>query len=211
MITSKLIIFSRSSKRLVILVHRKTSGILSSYRFRQQDHQPLPHLNSIVYNSQNAPVFIISDRPTIYFISSLLRFYNNTKTLDKGLWLNDGIRAYIEKFVKNTEFKLSLNWYLRHEILFVLDLLKSPLAKETLDKSTQLRVAYKVLVCLPETQINEVLNIFSQYIFNIDMYSQSMDLTSDKMDQIKSTYGKVCAESYLNNAQVNLRNSIFAL
>lgn len=132
-----------------------------------------------------------------------MRFYNNTKTLDKGLWLNDGIRAYIEKFVKNTEFKLSLNWYLRHEILFVLDLLKSPLAKETLDKSTQLRVAYKVLVCLTETQINEVLNIFSQYIFNIDMYSQSMDLTSDKMDQIKSTYGKVCAESYLNNAQVN--------
>lgn len=185
-----------------ISVSRKTSGILSSYRFRQQDHKPLPHLNSIVYNSQNSPVFIVSDRPTIYFISSLIRFYNSTKCPDKGLWLNDGIRKYVENFAQNMQFKLSLNWFLRHEILFVLDLLKSPFAQQNFEQSVQQRVAYKVLTCLTDTQINDVLYIFSQYIFNIDMYPQNMNLTSATMNKLKSTYGKVCVESFLNSSQV---------
>lgn len=190
-----------------IIINRKTSGILSSYRFRQQDHKPLPHLNSIVYNSQNSPVFIVSDRPTIYFISSLVRFYNNTKCPDKGLWLNDGIIKYIEQFAQNTKFKLSLNWFLRHEISFVLDLLKSPFAQQSFDKCIQLRVAYKVLACLTETQINDVLHMFSQFIFNIDMYSQNMDLTSTTMDKLKSTYGKVCAETYFNSPNLQAQVS----
>lgn len=185
---------------------RKTSGILSSFRFRQQDHKPLPHLNSIVYNSQNSPVFIISDRPTIYFIGSLLRFYNNMKYPNKGTWLNDGIRQYIENFAQNTKCKFSLNWFLRQEILFVLDLLKLSTTQEMLDKSIRLQVAYKVLTCLTETQIDDVLHIFSQFIFNIDMYPHTLDLSPDTMNKLKSTYGRICAEFYLNNtsAQVNM-------
>lgn len=159
----------------------------------------MPHLHSIVYNSSNSPVFIVSDRPTIYFISSLLRFYNNTKCPDKGIWLNDGIRKYIEYFAQNTDSTLSLNWFLRHEILFVLDLLKSSLAQSAFDKFIQLRVAYKISSFLTETQINDVLHIFTQFIFNIDMYPENMNLQTDTFNVLKSTYGKVCAESYLNN------------
>lgn len=183
-----------------MFIFRRTSGILSSYRFRQQDHKPLPHLNSIVYNSQNSPVFVVSDRPTIYFLSSLIRFYNRTKCPDKGLWLNDGIHKYLENFTQNTKFKLSLNWFLRHEILFVLDILKSSFAQHNIDKFLRLQVAYKTLACLTETQINDVLFVFSQFIFNIEMYPKNMNLTTEIMNKLKSTYGKVCAESYLNNA-----------
>lgn len=190
-------------------IYRKSSGILSSYRFRQQDHKPLPHLNSIVYDSQNAPVFIVSDRPTIYFIGNLVRFYSNTKYQNKGAWLNDGIRQYVENFAENTECQFSLNWFLRPEILFVLDLLRSSTARELLDKSIQLRVAYKVLTCLTETQIDDVLHIFSQFIFNIDMYPKIMDLTAAKMNQLKSTYGKVCAEYYLNNTSAQVHFILF--
>lgn len=79
------------------------------------------------------------------------------------------------------------------------------MAQQKLDKSVQLRVAYKVLTCLTETQINEVLYIFSQFIFNLDMYSQNMNLTLDQMNQMKSTYGKVCAETYFNNAHLQVQ------
>lgn len=185
---------------VVFISCRKTSGILSSYRFRQQDHKPLPHLHSIVYNTQNTPVFIVSDRPTIYFVSSLVRFYNSAKWPDKGAWLNDGILKYVEHFSRNTEFKLSLNWFLRHEILFILDLLKSTTMQQTLEKSIQMQMAYKVLGCLTELQINDVLHVFSQFIFNIDMYPQNLDLTAEIMNKLKSTYGKVCVECYLNNS-----------
>lgn len=101
--------------------------------------------------------------------------------------------------MQSTKSELSLNWFLRHEILFILDCLESSVAQQTLDKSIQLRLAYKVIVCLTEAQINDILRIFSQFIFNIEMYTQQMNLTSDKMNQLKSTYGKICAESYFNN------------
>lgn len=84
------------------------------------------------------------------------------------------------------------------------------MAQQKLDKSVQLRVAYKVLTCLTETQINDVLFIFSQFIFNIDMYAQNMNLSSDKTNKMKSTYGKVCAETYFNNAHLQVQEVNFA-
>lgn len=79
------------------------------------------------------------------------------------------------------------------------------MAQQKLDKSVLLRVAYKVLICLTETQINDVLFIFSQFIFNVDMYSEKLNLTVDKMNQMKSTYGKVCAETYFNSAHLQVQ------
>lgn len=140
----------------------------------------------------------------MYFIGSLVRFYINTKHPNNGAWLNDGIRQYVQNFTQHSKSTFSLNWFLRQEILFVLDLLKSPATQELLDKSTQLQMAYKVLTCLTETQINDVLHIFSQFIFNIEMYPQTMDLSANTMNQLKSTYGKVCAEFYLNTASAQV-------
>lgn len=191
--------------------YRKSSGILSAYRFRQQDHKPLPHLNSIVFNEQNSPVFIVSERPTIHFMCSVARLCNTAK-LPNETWLNDGIVQYMVHFAQNIELKLSLNWFLRHEIILILDVLRSSAALTSIDKSLQLNLAYKLLLCLTENQINDILYIFSHFIFKIDMYSHNMNLSSEEMSQMKSTYGKVCVEHYLNTvgSQVNcIRNRNF--
>lgn len=184
---------------------RKSSGILTTYKFRQQDHKPLPHLHSIVFNARNSPVFIVSDRPTIYLIGSIVRFYNNTKLPNDGTWLNEGICQYIEKFARDSDTKSSLNWFLRQEIIFILDLLRSPLAQTKIDKGIQLQLAYKVVACLTESQINELLQVFSQFIFNIELYPNKMDLTLDAMNQLKSTYGKLSVEHYLNTINDQVR------
>lgn len=188
--------------------YRKSSGILSAYRFRQQDHKPLPHLNSIVFNEQNSPVFIVSERPTIYFMCSVARLFN-TVELTNETWLNDGIVQYMVHFAQNIELKLSLNWFLRHEIILILDFLRSSAALTSIEESLQLNLAYKLLLCLTENQINDILYIFSHFIFKIDMYSHNMNLSSEEMSQMKSTYGKICVEYYLNavGSQVNhIRN-----
>lgn len=171
---------------------------MSSYKFRQQDHKPLPHLHSIVFNARNSPVFIVSDRPTIYIISSIVRLFNATKFSNDGTWLNDGILQYIENFANATESKTALNWFLRQEIIFVLDILKSSLAQSQIDRNTQLQLAYKVVTRLTENQINDLLQVFSQFIFNIEMYPNRMDLTPDNMNDIKSAYGKICVEHFLS-------------
>lgn len=183
---------------------RKSSGILSSYKFRRQDHKPLPHLHSIVFNAQNSPVFIVSERPTIHFINSLIRFYNNTKYASDDSWLDEGIVQYVEHFARNSAAEMSLNWFLRQEIIFMLDLLKSSAVQSKIDKKIQLQMAYKVVGCLTEGQTNELLTIFSQFIFNMEMYPNRLDLTVDTMNRLKSNYAQLCVDRFLNtvNAQV---------
>lgn len=181
---------------------RKSSGMLSSLRQRQQDHKPLPHLHSIVFNGRNSPVFIVSEKPTIYLLSSIVRFFNtnikNTKIpIGSGDWLNDELIVYIEKFAGNTSWSFSMNWFLRREVTFVLDLLRSTAFQQRIDKRLQLMVAYKILCCLDDTQLNDILHIFSRFIFNIDLYEHKMNVTS--MDEWKSLYAKVCVEHFLNS------------
>lgn len=166
---------------------------------RQQDHKPLPHLHSIVFNGRNSPVFIVSERPTIYFFTSLLRLTNRLNRTDiTNNWHKDGINQYIEQFACNSQHQSSLNWFLRHEILFFLEVLKSPTTLAKHNKSLQLKLAYKLALCLTDNQINEILQIFSQFIFNLSLYENTNNLTADDMSRMKSAYGKVFVEYYFN-------------
>lgn len=184
---------------------------MATYSLRKQDHKPFPHLHSIVFNTRNSPVFIVSERPTIYLINSIVRFYNTSKYTDNGLWLNDGIRQYIQRFIKNTEWKFSMNWFMRQEIILVLDLLRSTIIRDGIEKSVQLNLAYKVVHCLAQNQINDILNVFSHFIFNIDMYANQMGLSSDVLNHWKSMYGRICVEHYFNTLNVEVRKKIFFL
>lgn len=182
--------------------------MLSSLRQRQQDHKPLPHLHSIMFNKRNSPVFIVSEKPTIYLLSSIVHFFNTNINYTKipigsGDWLNDELIAYIEKLAGNTSWSFSMNWFLRREVTFVLDLLRSTAFQQRIDTRLQLMVAYKILCCLDDTQLNDILHIFSRFIFNIDLYEHKMNVTS--MDEWKSLYAKVCVEHFLNSLNGEVR------
>lgn len=186
------------NSRIFFPFHRNTSGILTVNKIRQQDHKPLPHLHSIVFNQRNSPVFIVSERPTIYFFTSLLRLTTRFNINDiTNNWHKDGINQYIEQFAFNSQHQSSLNWFLRHEILFFLEILKSPTLSNH-SKMLQLKLAYKLLLCMTENQINEILEIFSQFIFNLNLYENTNNLTPDDMNRMKSAYGKVYVEYYFN-------------
>lgn len=151
-----------------------------------------------MFNQRNAPVFIVSERPTIYFFTNLIQLCNRIDLIDTKIWLKDGINQYIEQFAVNSQYQSILNWFVRHEIQFVLGILRSTAAVSNANKTLQLKLAYKLLVCLTEHQINDILYVFSQFIFNVKMYDNSMDLTADDMNRMKSAYGKVYVEYYFN-------------
>lgn len=194
----------------LLVSFRKSSGILSKNTIRQQDHAPLPHLHSIVINSKNSPIFVVSERPTIYLISSIVRFFNDAQDsnlpIDNGRWLNDGLIAYIENFTQNSNWSMAMNWFLRREITFVLDMLKSKAFKQKINRKLQLITAYKVLNCLDETQINDVLVIFNQFIFNSQLYDTEIDAKT--VNEWKSIYARIFIESFFNRAEENV--SIFS-
>lgn len=133
-----------------------------------------------------------------------MRFYNNTKYLSDGSWLDEGIVEYVEHFARNSEADVSLNWFLRQEVIFMLDILKSSAVQSKIDKKIQLQMAYKVVNCLTEVQTNELLTIFSQFIFNIEMYPNRFDLNLDTMNRLKCNYAQLCVDRFLHtvNAQV---------
>lgn len=133
-----------------------------------------------------------------------MRFYNSTKYPNGDSWLDEGIVQYVEHFVSNSEAEMSLNWFLRQEVIFMVDLLKSTAVQAKIDKKIQLQMAYKVVGCLSEGQTNELLTIFSQFIFNIEMYPNRLDLTLDTMNRLKSNYAQLCVDRFLStvNAQV---------
>lgn len=153
-----------------------------------------------MFNARNSPVFIVSEKPTIYLLSSIVRFFNSISTtipIGSSDWLNDELIGYAERFAKNSSWSFSMNWFLRREITFVLDLLRSTAFQQRADKRLQLTVAYKVLGCLDDTQLNEILQIFSRFIFKHDLYEHKSDVTS--MDEWKSLYAKVIVEHFLNS------------
>lgn len=94
----------------------------------------------------------------------------------------------------NSNWKLSMNWFLRREIVFVLEMLRSQSFKQKIEKKIQLNVAYKVLQCMDDTQLNEILQIFSQYVFNRALYEH--DSCETMIDEWKSVYAKICVEMF---------------
>lgn len=100
---------------------------------------------------------------------------------------------------------------MRQEIILVLDLLRSTIIRDGIEKSVQLNLAYKVVHCLAQNQINDILNVFSHFIFNIDMYANQMGLSSDVLNHWKSMYGRICVEHYFNTLNVEVRKKIFFL
>lgn len=109
-------------------------------------------------------------------------------------WMNDGLATYINKFSMNSNWKLSMNWFLRREIVSVLEMLRSQSFKQKIEKKIQLNVAYKVLHCMDDTQLNEILQIFSQYVFNGALYEH--DGCETMIDEWKSVYAQICVEMF---------------
>lgn len=97
----------------------------------------------------------------------------------------------------NTDWNLSMNWYLRREIVFILDMLRSESFKQKIDKKQQLMVAYKILHCMDDTQFNDILQLFSQYVFNGDLYECCDDVRT-LIDEWKSIYAKIFVEMFFS-------------
>lgn len=180
---------------------RTTSSLLSTFTHRVE-HKPLPHLSSVVINVRNSPIFIIPEKATFYFIGSLVHFYNRNKNLKNLIgseqWLNDDLKTYIKTLADGTKWIERIgNWFIQRELEVIVNLLKSHVVQSNIDKETLLKLSYKIVACLNDNQLNDILYLFSNFIFNLNMYENRIEGVS--MDIWKSLYAKVCVEEYLNN------------
>lgn len=178
----------------------QTSSLLSTFTLRSE-HKPLPSLNSVVLNSRNSPTFIISDKSIFYLIGSIVHFYNQNQNLTNLMgtefWFNENIKNYMKKVAEDTKWLThSSNWHLQRELVVIVNLLKSNVVQENSDKTILLKLSYKMVTCLNENQLDDILYLFSNFIFNLNYYESKIENAA--IDDWKSLYAKVCVEDYLN-------------
>lgn len=111
----------------------------------------------------------------------------------------------------STWIERAKNWFVQREIEVIVGLLKSSEIQTKVDKGILLKLSYKIVGCLSDNQLNDILYLFSNFIFNLDFYDNRIEEVS--MDNWKSLYAKVCVEQYLNNLneQVSDKFSSFRL
>lgn len=162
-------------------------------------HKPLINLGSIVRrHKKSAPSLVLSQDYSIYFMDSLLLFIdafdnmNNTKNYDFHhklceIFYTEDIEKYLEGFSTQFNRNLSTNWFLKIEINFIYHLLK---ARSLQFNPWLLKVAFNLLNCLTQENLDKICHIFKTFVFN-DRYYFANDVTEKEFERWKYIYSGV--------------------
>lgn len=181
----------------------KQSLLLRKISLRTNQHQALPHLNSVVVgNSSKLPEFLVTQKHSLCLLTSILNvmhtlFLGQHRKLFADLfasfWTTD-LTNYLDQLATQTlNDSLRRNWFVRSEIMFLIDLLKCGEVREKrLDKKTLQKIGYRVSTFLTEDQISHVLFLFDSVIFENSLYAQSIGQTQYVMLLWKRIYQHIC-------------------
>lgn len=181
---------------------RQTSALLSKNERRTNIHEPLPDLNSITLSSKNLPALIITEKCAIFLFESLVRLTNNKYFKDHeeritSLLLSDGLKLYIEALSKQINTKFNTNWFARNEIQFCIELLKSSTIRNAIDKNILLNLTYKIITCLGDYQLNDLLFLLNNVIFNVEYYLHKAIFRQTNLNNWNTVYVKIFIQKYL--------------
>ena len=161
--------------------------------------KPLINLGSIVRrHKKSAPSLIMSQDYSIYFMNSLLLFIdafdnmNNAKNYDFHhklceIFYTEDIEKYLEGFSVQFNRSVATNWFLKTEINFIFNLLKS---RSLQFNPWLLKVAFNLLNCLTQENLDKICHIFKTFVFN-DRYYFSSDVSEKEFERWKYIYSGV--------------------
>lgn len=181
----------------------KQSPLLRKMSLRTNQHQALPHLNSVVVStSTQLPEFIITQKYSLCLLTSILNLLHTLvlgqhrklfAELFASFWTPD-LAKYLDQLANGSiNDTLRRNWFIRSEIAFLVDLLKnSEIRQQRMDKITLQKIAYKVSTFLTEDQAEHVLFLFDSVVFDSSLYAQSIGQTQYVMQLWKRIYQHIC-------------------
>lgn len=186
-----------------MFIYSKQSPLLRKITLRTNQHEALPHLNSVVVGTaKQLPEFLITQQYSLCLLSSVLNLLNTLylgrhrklfADLFELFWTPD-LTNYLDQVANqplNDTFRR--NWFIRSEIWFLVALLKCEEVRERcLEKITLQKIAYRVSTFLTEDQVNHVMFLFESIIFESSLYAQTIGQTQYVMQMWKRIYQHIC-------------------
>lgn len=96
--------------------------------------------------------------------------------------MNDALYGYLKRLSNGFNVNVRRNWFVRNELSFVVDLLRLKNIPEAVDKSTIQRIAFNVMCCCTENELEDLLFILKQIVFNVTLYDNAADVFQSDMD-----------------------------
>lgn len=175
---------------------------MSKNRLRPMKHDPLPDLNSVIMTATSLPSLVVSASSVMQLFDSLARL-SNAKQLKlnrdafTALWFNDSLRAYVTSMAGDINRSFITNWFVRTEVQFIVELLKSAAVRSLAgDKPNLLKLTFKIVTCLSEHQMDDLLFLLNNIVFNIDYYSHKCIFRQTSVNHWNSTYVKIIMQKY---------------
>lgn len=162
-------------------------------------YKPLMNLGSIVRrHKKSAPSLVLSQDYSIYFMDSMLLLIdafdnmNNAKNYDFHhklceVFYSEDIEKYLAGFSAQFNRNVSTNWFLKTEINFIFNLLKS---RSLQFNPWLLKVAFNLLNCLTQENLDKICQIFKTFVFH-DRYYFANNVTEEEFMRFKYIYSGV--------------------
>lgn len=177
--------------------------LLLKLSLRTNQHEALPHLNSVVIGaSTQSPCLIITQNNPICLMTSILNLlqsllvgqHRNLYSKLITLYWTQELAKYLEQLANEiTNDHLRRNWFVRLETHFILSLLKcSELREHVMHKKTLQQNAYKMSTYLTENQVEDVVFLFESVLFKMELYDKSDIFTDSLMNVTKQIYQHIC-------------------
>lgn len=101
----------------------------------------------------------------------------NTFLLDYLKKLSDGFNTNVRK-----------NWFIRNELSFVVNLLRFENILKIIDNTIVQKIAFNVMCCCTENELEDLLFILKHIIFNVAVYDNVGDVFQTDMDNWYRSY-----------------------
>jgi hypothetical protein len=173
---------------------------MKTYSDRSAVHQPLPNMGAVVVlNIKSSPSLIfVKQYPTI-LLQSLLNFIaqlNNNNAANVArynellpLFFNRHVLAYVTAIgMDGINANVKNNWFAKLELKFLLSLIRWEPTIRHIAPTTILKVSFKLLNCLCQDMINDIIFVFDNIVFSTNYYQHLDENGVEEFKKYRNIY-----------------------
>lgn len=176
-------------------IFSQSSLLLSSTTPRMYKIESLPDLDSVHFKN-DSPVLIVGEKYPIYVLNGIVAMLQCLEIRkDEEMFndlltncMNDILYDYLKRLSHGFNVNIRRNWFVRNELSFVVNLLRLKSVLKVVDKCTIQRIAFNVMRCCTENELEDLLFVLKNVVFNVALYDNAADVFQSDMDNWYRSY-----------------------
>lgn len=173
----------------------QSSLLLATTSQRTNKTESLPDLDTVQF-STDSPTLIVGEKYPIYLFNGMVAMLNCLAARNDELIVNDLLKNcmndvlfdYLKRLSHGFNANVRRNWFVRNELSFVVHLLRLRNALTVVDNATVQKIAFHVMGCCTENELEDLLFILKSIVFNVTAYDQVADVFQTDMDKWYRSY-----------------------